>query len=50
MIKEFSSKQKDELQMIDDAFFKLLFSAEHDIEKYRGTSVKNNPQHFISSL
>ena len=44
------SKQKIEtLQKIDENFFTLLFSNEHDIEKYRGNYVKQNIEQFINS-
>ena len=38
-----------ELETLDYNFFYLINSAEHNIEKYRGSYVKNNPSQFISS-
>ena len=48
-LKEFSTQQKEDLEKLDDEFFKLIFSSDHDIEKYRGSYVKNHPHQFISN-
>ena len=49
VLKALADSQKDLLKVLDDKFFKLLFSKDHDIEKYRGNYVKENPTQFISS-
>lgn len=48
-LKELSGKEKEQLKELDDSFFRLIISTEHDIEKYRGSYVKNNPEQFINS-
>lgn len=49
VLKSLSDSQFQELQTLDDEFLHLIDSAEYDLEQYRGSYVKNNPAHFISS-
>jgi hypothetical protein len=44
-----TDEQKHELENLDDEFFELIGSSTHDIEKYRGNYVKDNPGLFIDS-
>ena len=46
-LKSLTDSQCEELEILDDEFFELINSAEHDIENYRGGYVKSNPNQFI---
>lgn len=37
----------DEIEKLEDLFFELINSKEYDLEFYRGSFVKNHPEHFI---
>ena len=48
-LKALSESQRKKLASLDEQFFELIFSEEHDIEKYRGGYVMDNPAQFIDS-
>lgn len=48
-LKALNEVQLKDLEVLDDEFLDLIDSAEHNIEQYRGSYVKNNPSQFISS-